>query len=116
MNLMDFLFPQASAASHLRALRSQQTANQSFQAESARLDRLSDEMLVKALRQRIDDLEGDLGFVVLVLASLLARLETSETLSRAEVLNELKSIDPIDGKDDGRLSIRVLKQILAGID
>lgn len=68
---------------------------------------------VEALKIRIDELEDDLGFTVLVLASLLSTLDEKQILSRDDVERELRKLDLIDGRNDSKISTRILKKYFA---
>ena len=68
---------------------------------------------VEALKIRIDELEDDLGFTVLVLASLLSTLDEKQILSRDDVERELRKLDLIDGQNDSKISTRILKKYFA---
>ena len=88
-------------ASHLRRL----TEQQSRQNRGRRQQNTE----IKELSARIDQLEDDLGFVSLVLASVMARLDEKGTLTRADVRAAMQELDEIDGVADGRLDINVLR-------
>lgn len=107
MKLFDLLFPQTATAVHLRGIR-----EQGQQPSHGSQGSLADSMTVQALKMRIDELEKDLGFTVLVLAGILSALDESGTISRADIARELKELDGIDGEMDDQISIRVLKQYL----
>lgn len=107
MNLYEFFFPQFATIQHLKAIR------QSQQENPQRLQAMAQAATDQALKKRLDDLESDMGLMVLVLTSLLSMLSEKGTLSREDFETELKSLDLIDGKADGRLNIRILKQYLA---
>lgn len=101
MSLFDFFFPEQAQASHLRRL----TEQQSRQNRGRRQQNTE----IKELSARIDQLEDDLGFVSLVLASVMARLDEKGTLTRADVRAAMQELDEIDGVADGRLDINVLR-------
>ena len=101
MSLFDWFFPEQAQASHLRRLTEQNSAQ--------RRQNRRDNAAVRGMEKRIEDLEQDLGFVSLVLASVMAKLDEKGTLSRADVKSAMKDIDEIDGVADGRLDINVLK-------
>ena len=61
------------------------------------------------LEKRVSDLEEDLGFAALVLASVMAKLNEKGTVTRDDVRAAMKEVDEIDGVADGRLDINVLK-------
>ena len=113
MNLFDFLFPQQAAASHLREIREQQRQANEAEMQPKHLDAVRDKATTDALKMRIDDLENDMGFVVLVLGSLLSAIEEKGVVTRADVERELNELDLIDGKRNGKMSVRILKQCMA---
>lgn len=67
MSLFDFFFPEQAQASHLRRL-----ANQSIGQRKASQH---NNAAVTQLEKRVSDLEDDLGFASLVLASAIAKLD-----------------------------------------
>ncbi len=105
MSLFDFFFPTQAAAGHLRDL----AKNQRLQSirESRTRSRSAKER--DALEQRIEELEGDVGFVSLVLASLLAKLEEKGHIGREELRAVLEELDGADGVADGRLDVKALR-------
>lgn len=109
MSLFDLLFPQIATAFHLRALRNQSQQPSSLEHANA----LRDSRTTEALKLRIDELENDLGLVVLVLSSLLSALDERGTISRADIEREIKELDGVDGKLDERVSTRILKAYLS---
>ena len=105
MSLFDFFFPEQAQATHLRTLAEQQRRNQLLaRSKSAQSARRSDE-----LEQRVSELEHDLGFVTLVLGSILETLENKGTVTREELKNQLDELDSIDGVSDGKLDINILR-------
>ena len=105
MSLYDFFFPEQAQASHLRKL-----------AEGSRSSRRrarQERRTIGELEKRIDDLEQDLGFVSLLLASMMAKLDESGTLSRADLKAAMQELDSVDGVSDGRLDISVLRGMQA---
>lgn len=61
--------------------------------------------------KRIDYLEEELGFVALVLGSLVERLDKQGVVTRADLEETLKRVDLLDGEGDGRLSIEALRDV-----
>ncbi|MBI1369637.1 MAG: hypothetical protein GC162_13410 [Planctomycetes bacterium] len=112
MNLFDYLFNR-HAPSLGPSLEQMQQQNRT-ESDAARAARLRDEATREALKMRLDDLEHDVGFLTLALASLLSALQEKGTLTTADILTELQALDPTDGHRDGRLSIRILKRCLSG--
>ena len=102
MSLYNFFFPQQATAEHLQSL----TRNQ---AKRRRQDARKAEYQDK----RLAELEQDLGYVALVLASLLQKVDERGVLSRDEVREAMASLDEIDGVKDGRLDINILRGLNA---
>lgn len=101
MSFFDFFFPEQAQASHLRSI-----ANRSrLQSRRTR----SNTSNSSSLNKRIGDLEADLGFVSLLLGSLMAQLDESGHISREGLRDLIKEVDGADGKEDGRLDIGVLR-------
>lgn len=108
MSLVDFLFPQQAAASHLRSIRDQNAES----GELRQLKMLRQTATVEALKVRIDSLEDDLGYLTLVLSGLLSTLDEKGVLKREDVKKELSELDVIDGVSDGKINIQVLKYLI----
>jgi len=66
-----------------------------------------------ALEARIETLEGDLGFVTLVLASVLCRLDETGAVTQDDVRSLVAELDDVDGVADGRLDVNLLKELTA---
>ncbi len=58
---------------------------------------------------RVQRLEEDVGYLTLVLASLLAKLDESGTLNRADLKATMDDLDDFDGIKDGRLNVSILR-------
>ena len=101
MSLFDFFFPEQAQASHLRRLANQSSGRRKASQRN--------NAAVNQLEKRVSDLEDDLGFAALVLASVMAKLDEKGTLTRDDVRAAMKEVDEIDGVADGRLDINVLK-------
>lgn len=67
-------------------------------------------------RERLDRLEDDVGYLSLVLAALIRRLDEKGSVRREELDSVLAELDGLDGLEDGRLSVEVLKQMGSGAD
>lgn len=108
MSLMDLLFPQVAAATHLRSIR-----DQNAQAgDLKRLRGIRQTATLEALKTRIDSLEDDLGYLTLVLSGLLSTLDEKGVIRSDDVKKELKELDGIDGVSDGKINIQVLKYLI----
>ena len=98
MSLYDFFFPEQARAQHLRTLTQQGDASRwNLERRTGQLD------------DRIDSLESDLGYVTLVLGSLLESLDEKGVLTRDDVKSVVTKLDAIDGVSDGRLDINFLR-------
>ena len=98
MSLFDFFFPQQAQAQHLRTLTYQK------QAGDRRLSRVSGQ-----LEGRMEQLEGDLGYLALVLGSVLESLDEKGVLTRDDVRSVIARLDSLDGVSDGTLDINILR-------
>ncbi|MCA3007173.1 MAG: hypothetical protein INH34_02230 [Phycisphaerales bacterium] len=101
MSLFDFFFPEQAQASLLRTLVNENRRKK-------RRETLEGRTLEKA-EDRIEALENDLGFVALLLGSLLAKLDEKGVLTRQDVKDAMPTLDGADGVADGKLDIRVLR-------
>ncbi len=98
MSLSDWFFPEQAQATHLRRL-----ADQQRHAQQRRVHIESDK------DYRLSRLEEDLGFVALVLGSLMEKLDSSGAVTRRDLKAARSELDAIDGIRDGRLNIALLK-------
>lgn len=62
-------------------------------------------------RERLDALEDDLGYLALVLAAVMQRLDEHGSVTRDQVRSLMSELDGLDDLEDGRLSVEVLKQV-----
>lgn len=108
MSLFDFFFPEEAQASHLRRLADQQ--QRAFR-RNAHTNRAAEEngYRIAELEDRVMDLERDLGFVSLLLGSLLDAMEKDGTVSRRDVRAAMSELDGHDGYNDDRLDIDALR-------
>lgn len=83
---------QFEADRRVRAVRSRQQARRASESE-----------------RRVKALEEDVGFLALVLGSLLDTLDRKGVVTRDEVKAEIASLDALDGVKEGRLDVRVLR-------
>lgn len=100
MSLFDGFFPQEAQAFHLRRI-----ADQLERGRDAEVQNVSD----ASLENRVQELERDLGFVSLVLGSILATLETKGSVTRADVCSAMQELDAADPTRDEHLDIKVLR-------
>lgn len=108
MSLFDFFFPEQAQASHLRRLAEQQHRSQRF---SGRAERQTQEQQfrIAELEDRVIELERDLGFVALLLGSLLHTANDKGVIARDDVCSALEKLDAHDGFKDGKLDIDSLR-------
>ena len=102
MSLFDFFFPQQAQANYLRNIVAQKRAR--AKAESRGRAQTTD-----ALQAQIGSLENDLGYVALVLASVLQVLDAKGVVSRDDVRGVISELDELDGVADGKLDINILR-------
>jgi len=103
MSLYDFFFPAQAQATHLRQLVNDQQ----------RLRRSEGSGLAQA-ESRIASLEGDVGYLALLLGVLLQKVDEKGMITRAEVQSALAEMDGVDGIRDGRLDVSVLRNFGGG--
>ncbi len=100
MSLYDFFFPEQAQATHLRNI-----------ASSQRIRGASNRGRTHALKKRIDDLEDDMGYIALLLGSLLERLDDKGVVTRDDLKASIEKIDELDKVKDGKLDINILRLI-----
>ena len=61
--------------------------------------------------KRIQDLEEDLGYITLLLSSMLVMLDEKGTVTHQEVQGLMANLDELDGVKDGRLNVDVLRRL-----
>lgn len=98
MSLYEFFFPQQAQAQQLRSL-----------AAHARVQNVGASRRNKELEGRVQSLEDDLGYIALILGSVLESLDEKGTVTRTEVKEIMKGLDEVDGLWDGKLDINVLR-------
>ena len=98
MSLFDWFFPQQAQASHLRSLA--QAHRGSARRRSVGGGKTQD---------RLKSLEEDLGYVTLVLGSILHKLDEKGLVKREDLRASMSELDSIDGAKDGKLDINILK-------
>ncbi len=108
MSLFDFFFPEQAQASHLRRLADQQHRSH---AHTNRTDRRTQEQQFRLveLEDRVLELERDLGFVALLLGSILHVPDKNGVVTRQDVCSALEQLDAHDGFKDGKLDIDCLR-------
>lgn len=98
MSLYDFFFPQQAAANYLRSM-----------AKSKRFREARESRAQASLDKKIESLEADVGYLALVLGALLEKADEKGVLSRDEVRAAIAELDDIDGVEDGRLDVNILR-------
>ena len=63
----------------------------------------------RATRDRMKELEHDVGFLALTLAALLQKVEEKGVLTREEVRDSMDALDGLDGVRDGKIDVGILK-------
>jgi len=92
--------PEVAQASHLRQIASTTSlANTQSRLQSARMAQAE-----QSSKQRIQELESEVGQLTIIVEALLECLEDKETLSREELANKIGVIDARDGVIDGRIT------------
>lgn len=108
MSFFDFFFPEQAQATHLRRIAERQRSAER-RSDRAHRSRLQQADRSEALEKRIEELEGDLGFVALVLGAVMGHLDEKGTLDRDDLRKVISELDGLDGIKDGKLSIDVLR-------
>jgi len=99
MGLNKFLFPNRLVQAHeLGRVKRAQRRSAQRRAQT-----------VRDSKERFQALEEDLGYVTLVLGALLQKLDDAGTVTRSEVQDLMADLDSLDGVQDGRLDVDVLK-------
>ncbi len=106
MSLHDYFFPIRAQSLQLRRL-----ADQSASARRQARRRGAD---AEAVRDRVEALEQDLGYVALVLGALVSRLDEDGVVTKADLKAIVAQLDDIDGVKDGRLDITALRAMPGG--
>lgn len=100
MGLYEFFFPTQ--------------AHSDMIGELARFQKVTARKLVEQrseMAARVTNLEHDLGYVTLVLGSILRRLDEKGLVTRDDVKREIAQLDELDGVKDGRLDIQLLRDM-----
>ena len=100
MGLYEFFFPHQAQSDMLWELAR-------FQKLTAR--RLGAQRV--ELSARVAELEQDLGYVTLVLGSILRKLDEKGVVTRDDVKGEIAQLDELDGVKDGKLDIQLLRDM-----
>lgn len=114
MGLYEFFFPHESHAESMKRISDEQTKLMKHQIKRARLlatKSSGNQNNLKQVNSRIKELENDLGFLSLIVAGIMNRLDESQVVKKEDIRSIMKEIDGIDGKTDGKLNVDVLRGI-----
>ena len=98
MSLFDFLFPEQMQAQQLRKIANTQ------RTRDKRSSRRQD-----ALRERVQSLEDDVGFLAMVLGALIQKADEKGAITRDEIRAAVTEIDEFDGAKDGKIDVNILR-------
>ena len=104
MSLFEFVFPDRNRAAR-QARRAAYWQAQFEETEKTTVD-------ISDLQARIFSLERDVGFLTLVLGSILEIANDDGLLTRDRIKQKIQSLDTIDGFRDGGLDINILRYLL----
>ncbi len=80
---------------------------QRVQSENARSARQA-----RAVAERIDDLEADLGFLAMIQVAMLRLLNDKGVMKEADLVPRLAMADRLDGVEDGALSLDAFRGVI----
>lgn len=101
MSFYDFFFPEQAQASHLRQIaRNQRRSKIKSRRTSYSIDQA---------RERIEQLEDDLGTLALLVGAVVKKLDEKGTVTRDDLKDAITALDEADGKADGKLDPNVLR-------
>ena len=100
MDMYDFFFPEQAQASHLRRIARAQSSAARAPNRSLRLE------------EEFAELRSDVQFLTLVIATMLKRMNETQTMSLDDVQDLIDEIDGLDGVPDGGLAPGVLRGLL----
>lgn len=98
MEMFDWMFPEPAQAMHLRSIAHSMRTHSRNANRSAR----------RASVAR-DEIEDDLGFVALVLMSLVGSLIEKGVIQEEDLAAHIKRLDTLDGIEDGKLNPDMLR-------
>lgn len=101
MALIDWFFPEQAEAMALRNIARTMRTSARTEARDRRRTAAS-----------LSDVEEDLGFLALVLLSLVGSLVKKGVVAEEELKAHLQRVDTLDGVEDGRLTPDVLRGAL----
>ena len=102
MKLFDFFFPEQAQASHLRRIAEQQSYPQRRTRYQAHRSAAQEATIDK----RLEALEDEVGFLTLMLESIIRKTEEKGVMTRAELQDIMQEVDAEDGNVDGKYTPR----------
>ena len=108
MDAFDFFFPEVSEAAQLRRIADGMNRNQRQNSGNTRRAMSK----VKGLEDQIDDLRNQVQFLNAFSMCLLKIMIEKEMTEIGDIAELVKSIDRMDGKEDGGLDSNVLRGLL----
>ncbi len=117
MGFFEFFFPEWAAAEHLKTLAE---AKRREVRKRLRRRRVSPAPAGwgaggKEAKDRIVELEKDVGFLSLLLLGILEELQVKGVLAKEDVLRSMKNMDLLDGAQDQAVDVRVLRTLYRAI-
>ena len=108
MDAFDFFFPEVSEAAQLRRIADGMNRNQRQNSGNTRRAMSK----VKGLEDQIDDLRNQVQFLNAFSMCLLKIMIEKEMTEIGDIAELVKSIDRMDGKEDGGLDSNVFRGLL----
>lgn len=100
MSLFDFFFPEQAQAAHLRRVAD----NSSLSQTQARIARSRTARTNLDLSKRVDELEGEVAELTIILEAILECASEDGSLTRADLARKVAEIDARDEVIDGRIT------------
>ncbi len=102
MSLYDFFFPEQAQASHLRSIaNSQRVRNRPVRRKRPNPETAN----------RLESLEEDIGYLALMMGAIINKIDEKGVVTREELKDVISELDGLDGVQDGKLNIDILKGI-----
>ena len=101
MNLFDFMFPEQAEATHLRSISEKLSTNRIREKKMASKNSI--------VSQEVQDLGDDVGFIALMLMSLMKKMIEKEIITKEEILLTITEMDGLDGVLDGKIDTGILR-------
>ena len=112
MGLFEFFFPAESQAISMKRMSENQSKMLRMQTRSQRNVKLKSKKQNHSesnIKNRVTNLEDDLGFLALLVAGIMTRLDEKQIVQKDDIREIIQEIDGFDGEEDGKLDINVLK-------